>query len=307
MPAALVTGSSGFIGRALVKELQRRGWDVKGVDLPDDISVAGAWQQRASGCDLVINTAALVSFAGEAQRFWDVNVLGVRRALEAARDGGARRFIQLSSVTAMGFDYPDGADETWPPRPNGSPYVDTKVASEALTMTAHAAGEVECTVIRPGDVYGPGSRPWTILPAEMLRSGRLALPDGGRGRFTPIYIDNLVEGILAAAEPGAGAGQLFILTDGHPTLTTGEFFDGYADALGVARPRRLPGSLMTGASWFVHHGSRLARVENEMNPHAVRYLRRRGSYSTAKARSQLGFEPRVGLEEGLRRAAASVV
>ena len=69
--------------------------------------------------------------------------------------------------------------EDHPIRPNGVPYVDTKVASEQVVLQAHAAGELACTVVRPGDVYGPGSRPWTFWPVEELARGRLLLPAMG--------------------------------------------------------------------------------------------------------------------------------
>lgn len=96
-----------------------------------------------------------MSLRGSAKRFWEVNVLGTRHAVEAAARTGADRFVHISSVTAFSFQFPDGVDERYSLRTNGSPYVDTKVASEQVVLQAHAAGEVDCTVIRPGDVYGP--------------------------------------------------------------------------------------------------------------------------------------------------------
>ena len=78
-------------------------------------------------------TAARVSFGSRLERFWQANVAGTRRVLDAAVAAGAGRFVQLSSVVAFGFDFPDGVDERHPVRPNGVPYVDLpKVASEQV-------------------------------------------------------------------------------------------------------------------------------------------------------------------------------
>ncbi|NED63793.1 NAD-dependent epimerase/dehydratase family protein, partial [Streptomyces sp. SID10244] len=70
---------------------------------------------------------------------------------------GVGRFIHFSSVAAFGFEYPDNVDETYPVAVNGDVYTDTKVNSEAVVLAAHAAKEIDVTVIRPGDVWGPGS------------------------------------------------------------------------------------------------------------------------------------------------------
>jgi len=77
------------------------------------------------------------------------------------------------------------------------------VACEQTVLQAHAAGEVTCTIIRPGDVYGPGSHFWTVSPVRAITAGRLVLPAQGQGQISPVYIDDLVEGIvLAASTPG---------------------------------------------------------------------------------------------------------
>jgi nucleoside-diphosphate-sugar epimerase len=301
---AFVTGALGFIGRALSRRLRDRGIDVRGMDVraePDlgvvagDVAAEGEWQRHADGCDLVIHTAAIVSMRPDPGPIWEVNVLGTRRALDAARGGGARRFVHLSSITAFSFDYPDGVSELHPIRPNGVPYVDTKVASEQVVLQAHAAGELPCTIVRPGDVYGPGSMPWTVWPVEELARGRLLLPAFGRGVISPVFVDNLVDGILLAGQREEGAGQVFTITDGVG-VTTGDFFGHYARLLD--RPlRRAPTWL---ARMLAAAAMRLPG-DTEVSPAAVEYIARRGTYSIEKARTLLGYEPDVDLAEGMRR------
>lgn len=308
--SAFVTGALGFIGAAIAGRLRAEGWEVRGVDVragaehgvvAGDISEPGAWQDAAAGCQLVVHTAAVVSNAVGFEDQWQVNVLGTRRVIDAAVSGGAERFVLLSSVRAFGDGgFPDGVDERWPVRPDGSPYVDTKVAAEQVALAAHAAGEVPVTVIRPGDVYGPGSRPWVILPLEMIRAGQFALPVGGRGIFSQIYVDDLVDGILAAATRPEGVGQIFTLTGGAP-VTTAEYFGHLARMAGKSTPRGLPTPVLIAAAGANQLVARLRGQATENNPETVRYLARDGSYSIAKARERLGFEPKVTLADGMAR------
>ena len=76
-------------------------------------------------------------------------------------------------------------------------------------------GEIAATIIRAGDVWGPGSKPWTIIPLEMIAKGQRVLPANGSGVFSPIYIDNLVDGIILALGAKDAAGQIYSLTDGY--------------------------------------------------------------------------------------------
>lgn len=304
-----VTGGRGFIGRALLERWCASGWDVAGVDRDADPELGvvagdtlepGAWAGLLEGVDVVVHTAAIVSNSAPADAIWKVNVLGTRRVLEAATGARAGRFIHLSSVAAFGFCLPEAADETHPVRPNGNTYVDTKIASEQVVLQAHAAGEIECTIIRPADVYGPGSRPWTVLPVEMLRSGRFLLPAGGRGRFSPVYVDNLVDGVIAAAESDAAAGQVFTIGDG-PSLPAADFFGYYARMLGGVPLRTLPTPLAVGVAGTVGRLYGLLGKETEASAQTMRMLARNGGYSIDKARRVLGYEPLVGLDEGMRR------
>ena len=300
-----ITGALGFIGRALADRYSADGADVRGVDVradPEravvagDIGAPGEWQRHADGSDLVIHTAAIVSMRDDPDPVWRVNVLGTRHALDAARDAGAQRFLHLSSVTAFSFDFPDGVTEDHPVRANGVPYVDTKVASEQVVLQAHAAGEVQCTIVRPGDAYGPGSRPWTLLPVEEIERGRLVLPTMGRGVLNPVYIDNLVDGITLASGRAEGIGQVFTISDGVG-VPTREFFAAYAELLGRkvrVMPTRVVRTLATLAG-------KLPGDSREANAAAIDYIARGGTYSIDKARRVLGYEPAVSFEEGMRR------
>jgi nucleoside-diphosphate-sugar epimerase len=304
-----ITGASGFIGRTLAQRWRARGAEVVGLDrVPDpdagvqacDVSQPGAWQQAAARCDAVVHTAALVGMPSDESGFWEVNVRGTRHALEAARDAGAR-FVHLSSVVTFGLDFPDGVDERWPVKPTGVAYVDTKVAAEQVVLQAHAAGEAQVTVVRPGDVYGPGSRPWTVLPIELMKARRLVLPARGRGIHSPVYVDDLVDGIVAAAETAAAAGHVITLSGGAG-VETREFFGHYARMLGRRSVPAVPTAVALAGAAAQARIAAIRGRSTDLTPAGVRYLAlRRGTYGIAKARELLGWTPAVGLQEGMDR------
>jgi len=306
----LITGAAGFIGQALTARLREADVEVVGLDMQTDkgrgivagdITIAEGWADAFAGCDTVIHTAAAVTNTASPDFGWRVNVLGTKHVLDAAVAAGAERFVQLSSVRAFGdLDFPDGVTEEHPVRPSSSVYVNTKIASEQVVLQAHAAGRIEATVIRPGDVYGPGSRPWTVLVVEAIRSGRFVLPAMGRGIFSPTYIDNLVDGVeLAAAKP-EGAGQVFTITDGVG-VGTREFFGNYYRMLGRKGPRVLPTAAALALVAVPEGIAAVTGSPTEIRRESMRYLARSGTYSIAKAREVLGYEPAVNLAEGMKR------
>ena len=311
MATIFITGANGFIGRTLAERLRSEGHSVRGVDrqasggvASGDTTEPGAWAELLTGCDVLIHTAAVVSNAVPASEQWRVNVLGTRRVIEAAGRAGVGRFVHLSSVRAFGDrGFPDDVDEAWPVRPDGHAYVDTKVASEQVVLQAHAADEIDVTVIRPGDVYGPGSRPWTLLPLELVRKGQAVLPANGKGIFSPVFVDDLVSGVLAATWSPAGAGQVFTLPGVVP-VTVFEFFNHYARMLGVRAPRCVPTAVAVALAEVAGRAERLRGRESELNAETVHYLARTGGYSRAKAERVLGWVPVVDLDEGMARTEA---
>lgn len=310
-----ITGANGFIGRSLAQRYREYGSDVGGVDMTADPAwnvVAGdvrtveRWRRDLDGADLVIHTAAVVSMVAPMRAAWEVNCLGTRRLLTACRESGVRRFVHVSSVAAYGFEFPDGVDESWPLITNGNSYTDTKITGEHLVLAAHAAGELDCTIIRPADVYGPASRAWIVVPLEMMKSRQFLLPDRGRGIFSPVYVDDLVDGIVLAAGQAQGAGQVFNI-GGRTGVSCAEFFGHHWRWLG--RRGSIP-SLPRGiAITLAEAGGRLVRLlghSSEMGRGTIGLMSRPGTYSIEKARRLLGYDPQVGLAEGMQRSEAWV-
>ncbi|MAK43374.1 MAG: NAD-dependent epimerase/dehydratase family protein [Spongiibacter marinus] len=308
-----ITGAQGFIGQQLMRRYRDLGCDVRGMDLqgnPEQGIVAAdlcqpkQWAHHVEGCELFIHTAAVVSLSASWADYRRITVDGVRHALANAQRAGCRRFVHFSSILAMGYDYVDGADEQAPVViGKDCRYGVAKGASEHLVLAAHASGNIDCCIIRPGDVYGPGSRAWLLEPLKMARSGRLLLPNGGRGIFTPIYIDDLIDGTLLAAHSEAASGQIFILW-GEQAVSCGEFFSYHWRWAGRrGRPPSLPLQAAIPLTKAIHTLNRWRGVRDEACPDTMRMFNRKGAFNGRKARGLLGFEPKISLAEGMEYSA----
>ena len=248
--------------------------------------------------DLVVHTAALVSNTATRDEAWAVNVGGTRNVLDAARAGGARRVVVFSSAAVYSHRREGAVTEEVPVRPGDGVYGDTKIAAENVALQIAAAGDLEVTILRPADVYGPGSRPWTVLPVRNLRAGRVVLPARGRGIFDPVFVDDLVAAVVVAGEAPGAAGRVLNIGGGAP-VTTAEFFGHYCRMLGIGPPRTAPTAVATGLAAVVGWASRARRRRSEINAATMRMLSGTGSLSIERARQLLGWEPAVGLDEGM--------
>ena len=306
-----IAGANGFIGKALAARCRELGAEVCGLDFnanPDFGVIAGdltkpqGWQHILEGVDLVIHCAAVVSNTASMDEAWRINVKATADLLECCVNAGVTRFIQLSSIAAFGFAATHTLTESQPLCPMGNTYVDTKIASEHIVLACHASGKMDCTIVRPGDVYGPGSRPWVVLPLQMIRSGKFLLPAHGRGLFSPVYIDDLVSGLLLAATRVEGVGQIFNISGGvEPSCE--EFF-AYHVAMAGAKPPRMMG---TSKAIMLAETARvivqLFGGKTELGRGTIDMLSRKAGYSIKKAGKLLGYQPKVSLEEGMRRTA----
>ena len=250
------------------------------------------------GADLLVHTAAAVTLRTTgAQAVWEANALATTRVLRAARQVAVQRAIHLSSITVFGLCFPDGVTEDVPVQPTGLPYTDTKIAAELAALQIHAEGGLEVVVLRPGDIYGPASRSWLLEPLALIRAGRFVLPRGGRGIFSPVHIDNLLDAVLLAATSDRAPGQIFTITDGAG-VENRRFFAAHAEMAG-RRLRTAPAPVARTAARIVQALAATSGRETDASPAAVDYLDRRGTYSNAKARDTLDWQPLVDLDTGL--------
>ncbi len=308
-----ITGIGGFIGTRLAQRAHERGMRVRGLDqskaaaarpelaqaevIVGDICDPEAARALCAGADIVAHTAAVVREHGPRALFQRVNVDGAEQMALAAGAQGARRFIHLSSVMVYGFTYPRLVGEEGPLRGENNPYCETKIEGERAVLRHHQAGTFDVTVIRPGDVYGPGSVPWVVRPFDLLRAGIFVLPSGGRGIVNHVYVDNLVDALLLSLERDASG--VFTVTDGVET-TCMDFFMPIARAAGRKSIRTAPASLLRTTFALVKGASELVGREPPAAPSTVDYLMRPHLYSIEKARRDLGYVPSVGLDEGMR-------
>lgn len=307
---AVVTGSSGFLGRAFARHLLRLGAEVEGLDRvpgpPEwetrvaDLSRPGDWTDALAGADLVVHTAARVGEGGTPAQFRAQTVEATRRVVAASADAG--RLLHLSSIVVHGRTFPDPCPEHHPVQPTGNPYTDAKIASEHAVLQAMAAGRVRASVIRPGDVYGPGSRQWTVRAVEMLQAGTFALVDGDRGVLSPVFVDDVVGGGLAVAAHPSGLGEVFHVTGGVGVAPR-VFFGHYARMAGV-RLRSVPPGVARAAAPLVAGAFKLVGKAPPLSGRTLEYVTHPGTYAIQKAADLVGWHPEVGLDEGMRRTEA---
>jgi nucleoside-diphosphate-sugar epimerase len=142
-----------------------------------------------------------------------------------------------------------------------------------------------------------------VRPLEGLKSGLLRLPGDATGIMTPVYIDDLADGIVRALLRPEGAGGTFTCWDGAP-VTAAEFFGCYARMLGRDRAPALPRAVLHLAAAAQEVAARVTGTPPVATRHAITFISRRAAYPNARAREVLGWEPTVSLEEGMRRTEA---
>jgi nucleoside-diphosphate-sugar epimerase len=246
-----VTGANGFLGRAVVRTITGQGNE----SLPlvrtasgmanecviGDLSDSQPNADALRGVEVVIHLAARTHVTRETSSdplgaYRRVNVQGTRNLLATAAQAGARRFVYMSSVKAVGERTQAGAPFTplTIPAPEDA-YGITKLEAEQEVMSACERSGMAWTIIRPPLVYGPGVSANFARLIKLVAQG-VPLPlRGVYNRRSIVYVDNLASATLAAAQAEAAENKLLMICD--DTLSTAELVSGIAQQL--ARPARL--------------------------------------------------------------------
>jgi farnesol dehydrogenase len=316
----LLTGGTGFLGQRVVHALAARGHSVRLlvraqsrlVDLPagvetalGDVTDGASLARAAQGCQAICHMAALVkSWVPNREQFDAVNVGGLRHALAAARETGAR-LVYTSSFIAVGPTGPEPADESHL-HPGGyrNDYERTKAQADALARRAAAQGQ-DIVMVYPGVVYGPGQLTDGNLVVKMIDDhlhGRLpGIVGPGDRRWSYAFVEDVAQGIVAALERGR-AGERYLLCGENATLC--ELFAHVERLTGRRPPRRhIPYPLAWAVGWAMYAWAELTGLPPQLTHEVVGVFREHWSYSSAKATRELGYQAR-GLAEGLRETLA---
>ena len=315
----LVTGASGFLGRAVAAELVSAGHEVRtlqrrasGVDGSTDIlgtiTDSRIVAQATDGADGLVHLAAKVSLAGRPEEFRAVNVEGTRTVLDAAERAGVSRFVQVSSpsVAHSGSALAGVGAEPADPRRARGEYARTKAEAELLAL-ARDSPSMHVVAVRPHIVWGPGDTQLVARVVARARAGRLPLLDGGTALIDSTYIDNAATGIRAALDRAPEAhGRAFVLTNGEPR-PVGDLLAGICLAAGVQPPRwSVPAWLGRAAGSVIERVWAILPGTDE--PPMTRFLAEQLStahwFDQRDTRRSLAWYPEVSLDEGLRRLAA---
>lgn len=299
-----VTGLVRDPDKSEAQKLAALGVDLVKGDLGDEVAL----DQLMAGAKVAHHCAAHVGDWGPPEQFVAVNVAGTRRVVEAAARAGVRRFVHLSSTAVYGRPDRGQVDEKWPVRRSGQSYDDTKVDAERIAFARGKALGLEVAAIRPPVIYGPYDRNFMPRAVRTLREGKFLLIDGGTAPLNLVWVDHVVDVMIAASSVSAAAGEVFNVmdeVDARPPSVR-EVATTIAEAVGAPPPKtRIPFALAFTAGTLVHRAFTLAKAKNPppVTPFSVVILTRDVVYDSSKARRLLGWEPRQHALEGVRREA----
>ncbi len=306
---ALVTGAAGFIGSHLVEALIRKGYEVtciarKTADLRwisalrinclyGDLSDPASYSRGITGFDYIFHLAGLTKAVSE-QAFFSANTENTEKLLQvvAEQNPAVRRFVFLSSLAAVGpGSNGRPVQEDSPPMPV-SAYGRSKLRAEGAVLGCR--GQLPVTILRPPAVYGPRDRDFFLL-FKSIKKG--FYPYWGKCYYSLIFVADLVEGIIVSAESETAENETYFLSDSM-IYTNEEMVRKISSALGSKVFRiRLPLALMPVLAAL---GEKIDK-KGIINRDRVRDFKYSNwTCDPGKAARELGFTPRITLEEGIQ-------
>ncbi len=304
----LVTGANGFVGRALVSDLSRRGYVVRGAVRDgvrgDDllcseivrISEVGpetSWASCLAGVETVVHLAARVHIMRDdaynsLAAFRAVNVVGTKRLARAAAALGVKRFILVSSIGVNGNrTESEPFTEKSATKPY-NPYTLSKFEAERALLDVSEETGMEIVIVRPPLVYGPGN-PGNFLRLLRLVDRRLPLPLASiDNRRSMVYVGNLVDALAACITNDQAKGNIFLVNDGED-ISTIQLIQRLSEAMEKrSRLFPMPESVLKMLGLLTGKSAEVSRLVDSL------------VVDGAKIRTELGWKTPYSLDEGLR-------
>lgn len=316
---ALVTGGGGFLGGAIVRKLVERGDSVRSISrghypelaalgveaIRGDITNSEAITAACRDIDVVFHVAAKPGIWGDYHDFFNANVIGTESVLLACRSAGVSRLVYTSSPSVV-FDGRDmeGADESAPySSHHESHYSKTKAEAEKLVLRSNDDA-LATVALRPHLIWGPGDN--HLIPRILARAARLRVIGDGSNKVDAVFVANAADAHILAAErlrPGAAiAGRSYFITNGEPVPL---WWMVNRILLAAGKPpvtRRVSAGAahrVGGALEFIYRSLRL-KAEPPLTRFVAREMATAHWFDITAARRDLGYEPRVDMEEGFR-------
>lgn len=315
----LVTGGTGFTGKALVKRLLDDGHQVVAMDNKEGLKTQ---ELRSWGAQVVIGTvtdrdcvrkcmqgvdlvqhlaAAFREMTVPEQYYWDVNVGGTKIMLEeAVAAGTVKKFIYCSTCGVHGnVENPPGGEDA-PIKP-ADYYQQTKFEAEPIVNEYFKSGKLKTVIIRPAAIYGPGDPERFFLIYKRVASGTFPIFGDGRTLYHPSYIDNLVDAFVLAMAPGKGEGKAYLIAD-EEYVQIEDLVKRIGRAMGVdVKTPHYPVWPVIIAGHVVEKLCKPFKINPPLHPRRVDWFRQNRAFKIDAAKRDLGYNPRVGLDEGLKR------
>lgn len=327
MPKTLVTGSPGWLGTRLVQVLVRGDPEIgtfehyperqvrclvlPGIDVSvleamsveivfGDIRKPETLSKAVNGIDTIFHCAGVIH-PKRVKDFYDINTIGTKNLLAAAKEAGVRRFIYVSSNSVAGVNTHRSKlmTEVDSPRPYKH-YGKSKLLAEKAVLEACKSGALESVVIRPCWYYGPGQPERQTQLFRMIKYGKVPLFGNGENLRSMSYIDNAIMGLLLAEKSEIAKGKIYWIADSEPYSTI-EIYRVIAKLLEVKlKFRKIPKSVSKAFELLDTMIQGLRFYSSYI--HVAGEMAKDIACSIDLARSELGYEPKIGLEEGMRRS-----
>ncbi len=320
-----ITGATGFIGGKLLKRLAAENHKIKCLvrktssldnlknlkveKIYGDLGDFKSFQDLVKGSDTFFHLAAFVSDFGKKEDFIRYNFEATKALLDKCISEGIKKFVYLSTSSVVWrSDFWDvhkilDIDESYPyPDAYNDYYNESKSMAEKLVLSYNDKNGLKTTVIRPSGVWGAGD---TVILPRILKAAfkGILIPAGdGKGLVSPCHIDNLVDGTILAANSDKSSGNIYFINDGR-SINHIQFIQILLKSSGIEWSPKMfiPYKLGYAIASLLELSHRIAGIKKPpvVTRFAVAAIAGSRTYSIENAKKDLGYDPKIGLEEGM--------
>lgn len=320
-PRILVTGAAGMLGGALLRRLRAQGETVRVLLRRPDPALAAdpdvdviygdlgdpeAVERAVEGIDLVYHVGAAMS--GGKASFDAGTIHGTRNVIESSLRWGVKRVVYVSSVILLdhaGHTPGSPVDESHALEPHAGLrgyYTQAKLEAEQLIKDAVRDRGLRAVILRPGQIFGRGAE--KFAPAGTIAfAGRWIVVGDGSLPLPLVYVEDVVDALLAAAGHADDAGPIFHIVDSGDTVTQKDYIEACRRVLGPSlRAIYVPEWVLSAAALAAALMSRVTGLNLPLSPYRLKSSRPLGPFDCSAADRKLGWRPRIGARRGFEHA-----